>query len=271
MSSVSSTSAPFEWPNEQMNRGIFITGTDTGVGKTVVSAALAIALKQLGHRVGVMKPIETGVSPSRSSQSDAAQLCRAIACREPLDTISPYRFRMPVAPLTAAESEGRTISLAFIRNGYRQLAERYDWTIVEGVGGTLVPITPFIDVATLIARLKLPTVIVGRSGLGGINHARLTMEALRRREIPIVALLLNRTGPITSPRTRAQEQSTIDLLRRQADVPVLGPLPYQPTLARDFHKAASRLAQCAPIKALTLMISSDGRTPQRPASRRSRS
>ncbi|MCP9446478.1 MAG: dethiobiotin synthase [Nitrospira sp.] len=254
-----------------MNRGLFITGTDTGVGKTVVSAALAIALKRLGHRVGVMKPIETGVSPSRPAQSDAAQLCRAIACREPLDTISPYRFRMPTAPLAAAEYEGRTISLAFIRNGYRRLAERYDWTIVEGVGGVLVPITPAIDVATLIARLKLPAVIVGRSGLGGINHARLTMEALRRREIPVVALLLNRTGPVTSPMARAQERSTIDVLRRLTGVPVLEPLPYQPTLARAFHKAASRLARHTAITTLALMISSAGRTSRRPASRRSRS
>ncbi|MCP9472988.1 MAG: dethiobiotin synthase [Nitrospira sp.] len=254
-----------------MNRGLFITGTDTGVGKTVVSAALAIALKWLGHRVGVMKPIETGVSPSRPFQSDAARLCRAVACRETLETVSPYRFSLPAAPLTAAEHEGRTIALSIIRNGYRRIAERYERMIVEGVGGVLVPITARVDVAALISQLHLPALVVGRSGLGGINHARLTIEALRRRKIPVVALLLNRTSPVTSPKARAQERSTIDLLRRLTGVPVLGPLPYQPTLARDFHQAASRLARHTAITTLALMISSDGRTSPRPASRRSRS
>ncbi|MCP9439957.1 MAG: dethiobiotin synthase [Nitrospira sp.] len=254
-----------------MSNGIFITGTDTGVGKTVVSAALAIALTRLGHRVGVMKPIETGVSRARLSQSDAARLCRAVGGREPLGTISPYRFRMPVAPLTAAEHERRTLSLSIIRNGYRRLAQRYDWTMVEGVGGVLVPITASVDVAALISQLHLPTVIVGRSSLGGINHARLTIEALRRRGIPIAALLLNRTAPVTSPRARVQERSTIDVLRRLTGVPVLGPLPHRPAFSRDFHKAASRLARHPAITTLARMISSDGRTPQRPASHRSRS
>lgn len=254
-----------------MSRGLFITGTDTGVGKTVVSAALAIALKRLGHRVGVMKPIETGVSPSRLAQSDAARLCRAVACRETRGTVNPYRFSLPTAPLTAAEHEGRTIIPSIIRNGYHRLTERYDWTIVEGVGGVLVPITASVDVAALISQLRLPAVIVGRSGLGGVNHARLTMEALRRSKIPVVALLLNRTAPVTSPMARAQERSTIDLLRRLTGVPVLGPLPYQPTLAQAFHKAASRLARHTAITTLALMISSDGRTSRRPTSRRSRS
>lgn len=254
-----------------MSTGIFITGTDTGVGKTVVSTALAIALKRLGHRVGVMKPIETGVSPSRPSQSDAARLCHAIACREPLDIISPYRFRMPVAPLTAAEHERRTITLSIICNSYRRLASRYDRMVVEGVGGALVPLATGLDVTSLIARLELPTLIVGRSGLGGINHARLTIKALSQRRISIVALLLNRTTRVTSPRARVQERSTIDVLRRQAGVPVLGPLPHQPTLPQDFHKVASRLARHPAITTVARMISSGERTPQRPASHRSRS
>lgn len=247
-------------PGNPMSPGIFVTGTDTGVGKTVVSAALSIALSRLGFRVGVMKPIETGVLPARPSQSDAARLRQAAGCQAPLDAISPYRFPLPVAPITAAKQAGRTISLTLLDRRYRQLAQQHDWMVVEGVGGVLVPIKANMDVTDLISRFNLPAVIVGRSGLGGINHARLTIEALRQREIPIIALVLNRPRPARLPIERAQEHSTVEVLGRLASVPVLGPLPHQPTLRRDFQRAASRLAQSPAMTHLALMIASDERT-----------
>lgn len=249
-----------------MNRGIFITGTDTGVGKTLVSAALAVALKKQGCTVGVMKPVETGVSTSKADLADAARLRAVIDSKDRLEAVSPYRFTSPVAPLAAAQAERRAIDPDIIRKIYRLLADRYDSVVVEGVGGVLVPITPTTDVTNLIARLKLPVVIVGRSGLGGINHARLTIEALRRRKIPIAALILNQTQPTRSKTARIQERTTVELLQKQAEVPVLGPLPYQSGLSRQFRQAAVRLAGSEAIKKLAqLVMTSDGRSPRQRA------
>jgi dethiobiotin synthetase len=223
--------------------GIFVTGTDTGVGKTLVTAALAVALKRLGRSVGVMKPVETGITPSRIERSDAARLRAVIESEETLGAICPYQFEQPVAPLAAAQAERRTIEVRVIRQVYRLLVNRYDYVLVEGIGGVRVPIAPKTDVMDLIAGLKLPVVVVGRAGLGGINHALLAIDALRRRRIPVVALVLNRTEPVRSAMMRLQEKTTLEALRKQAGLPVLGPLPYEPGLTRSFRRSVVRLAK----------------------------
>ncbi|MBM4126516.1 MAG: dethiobiotin synthase [Nitrospira sp.] len=237
-----------------MNRGIFITGTDTGVGKTLVAATLAVALKKAGCTVGVMKPVETGISSSNARHSDAARLTSVIESEEPLGVVRPYRFTLPVAPVAAAQAERKIIDPDTIRTVYRQLATRYDWTVVEGVGGALVPITPNTDVADLIVQLRLAAVVVGRSGLGGINHARLTIEALRRRNIAVAALVLNQTQPTRSKLALIQERTTIEWLQKHAGVPVLGPLPYQSGLSRRFRQTAVRLSRSAAVTTLAKLV-----------------
>jgi dethiobiotin synthetase len=122
--------------------------------------------------------------------------------------------------------------------------------VVEGIGGVQVPVTQGGDVMDLIRRLRLPVVVVGRAGLGGINHAMLTIQALRRKKIPIVALVLNRTQPARSAIARVQEKTTVQILRRQAGVPVLGPLSYEPGLTRRFRQSVIRLAGTVAIKEL---------------------
>lgn len=233
-----------------MNHGIFITGTDTGVGKTLVTAALALYLKKRGLTVGVMKPIETGVSAGREAQSDAARLRSIIESEETPAAICPYSFELPVAPLAAAQAEGQTINPDTIKKIYRLLSDRYDCIVVEGVGGVHVPVTTSSNVTDLIKLLRLSVVVVGRSGLGGINHALLTIEALRRKHIHIIALVLNRTHSVRSSLARVQERSTIEILRKQADVPVLGPLPYEPGMPGRFRPAVQHLARSAAIKKL---------------------
>lgn len=237
-----------------MNHGIFITGTDTGVGKTLITAALALHLKKRGLTVGVMKPIETGISPSREARSDAARLRSIIDSDEPLGAIRPYAFELPVAPLTAAQQEGQTINLETIKKVYRLLSNRYDAMVVEGVGGVRVPITPKIGVTDLIRTLRLPVVVVGRSGLGGINHALLTVEALKRQKIRIIALVLNRTHPVRSAIAHIQERSTLEILRKQSGVPVLGPLPYEPGMPTRFRPAVQQLARSAAITKLAQLM-----------------
>lgn len=242
-----------------MNHGIFITGTDTGIGKTLVAAALALHLKKRGLSVGVMKPIETGVSSAKESLSDAARLRVIIESEESLGAIRPYAFKLPVAPLTAAQAEEQTINLETIGKVYRLLSKRYNHLVVEGVGGVLVPVTPKVMVTDLIKQLRLPVVVVGRSGLGGINHALLTIEALQRRKIAVVALVLNQTESVRSHLSRIQERSTLDILRKQAGVPVLGPLPYAPGLPGRFRPTVIRLARSAAITHLAKLVLRAGR------------
>lgn len=236
------------------HRGVFVAGTDTAVGKTLVTAALALHLKKHGLNVGVMKPIETGVSQSRMVQSDAARLKAIIESEDTLGAICPFQFQLPLAPLAAAQADRRAINPGAIIQVYRLLTQHHEYMVVEGIGGVHVPITPDADVMNLIVRLKLPVVVVGRSGLGGINHALLTIEALRRRKIPIAALVLNATCPARSKVARLQERTTVESLRKQAGVPVIGPLPYQPELTRRFRQSVARLARTAAVKKLASVV-----------------
>jgi dethiobiotin synthetase len=239
--------------------GVLIAGTDTGVGKTVVTAALAAALIRLGHGVGVMKPVETGVSPSKPASADAARLQAIVESEETLGAICPYRFELPVAPVAAAQAERRSIDLGVIRQVYRLLANRYEYTVVEGVGGVRVPLTANADLIDLAAALKLPVVVVGRAGLGGINHALLTVDALQRRKIPLVALMLNRTQPVRSATMRLQERTTIEALRKRAGVPVLGPLAYDATMGKSFRRAVTRMTRTAAMAALVRLVKAAAR------------
>lgn len=237
-----------------MNHSIFITGTDTGVGKTLVSAALALHVKKRGLTVGVMKPIETGVLAGGEAQSDAGRLQSIIESEDTLGAICPYSFELPVAPLTAAQLNGTSINLGTIGKVYRLLSRQYECMVVEGVGGVQVPITPRETVMTLIKQLRLPVVVVGRSGLGGINHALLTIDALRRQKIRIIALVLNRTYPVRSVLARAQERSTLEILRKQSGVPVIGPLPYEPGMPKRFRPSVLHLARSAAVTKLAKLV-----------------
>jgi len=158
--------------------GCFIAGTDTGVGKTVVTAALAVCLRQRPLNVGVMKPIETGI-PGNGAGSDAERLLAGAAAKDPLELVTPFRFPAPLAPLAAARQAGSTIALDRILAAYRTLAAKHAFMLVEGIGGVLVPITEGSDVRDLISQMDLPVLVVGRASIGGVNHALLTIEAAR--------------------------------------------------------------------------------------------
>jgi len=240
-----------------MKQTIFVTATDTGVGKTATTAALALALRHLGHSVGVMKPVETGVVRGRSS--DASRLKQAAQVADSLDLVRPYVFRLPVAPLDAARAERRSITLSLIMQAYRRLQSQHDLLLVEGVGGVHVPITPKADVLDLIVKMQAPVLVVGRTGLGGVNHALLTLNALHARNIPVIALVLNRTTPGRTAVARRQERSTVSLLREHAGVPVVGPLSYVPGLEGRFDQTLPTLAKKSEIKKLTKLVLASAR------------
>lgn len=242
-----------------MKYGVFITATDTGVGKTLVAAALVAHLRQRGIDVGVMKPVETGVSRSTQAQSDGARLRRAADSHDPMAEVCPYVFRLPLAPLSAAREEGQTIRIAAILQAFRTLRRKHDLLVVEGAGGLHAPITETVDGLDLMERMGLPVIVVGSSGLGGVNHALLTLAALRQKKIPVVALVLNRLKPVRTKIARAQEQSTVTLLRRRAKVPVVGPLPYSAGVTKHWQDGMMQLAWAVEIMTLAKLVSAYGK------------
>lgn len=250
-------------------RGVFITGTDTGVGKTVIAGALVVRLKGLGVNVGVMKPIETGVTADIAQTSDAVRLRRAAGVLDPLDRISPYRLPAPLAPLDAARRAAISIESGPILQAYRHLAAQHHCLVVEGIGGVMVPITAQWTVCDLIAQLCLPALIVGRAALGGINHALLTLHALRAREIPVLAIALNLTH--SSRHTSAggeQERSTLDLLRSLSGVPVVSPVPYESMLVESWEGGVAKVAQGPGIGELADRLMQYGQAKPEPLPRR---
>jgi dethiobiotin synthetase len=204
--------------------GLFVTGTDTGIGKTLIAAGLAHALRGLGIDVGVMKPVETGC-PTRGGRLqplDALALREAAGSRDALDLINPYRFRDPLAPMVAAERSGRQIDVERLLERFNRLADRHSVILVEGAGGLLVPITETVSFLDLAARLRLPLLIVIGSRLGALNHARLTVEAARAARIPVAGAILNH---FYIDRSDART-TNLSALRRLLPIPVLGEIPH---------------------------------------------
>jgi dethiobiotin synthetase len=176
-----------------MLKGIFITGTDTGVGKTYVATGIASALRSRGVDVGVMKPAETGcrVRAGKLVPSDALNLMKAANVHDAISNVNPYCFRNPLAPFAAAELEGKMISEEKILSAYYTLSRRHAFMIVEGAGGIMVPLTEKYLYLDLAAALGLPVLIVARPGLGTINHTLLTIAVLQERGITISGIVIN--------------------------------------------------------------------------------
>ncbi len=178
-------------------RGLFVTATDTGVGKTEVACALLRAARAAGVDAVGMKPAQSGATAGEAS--DAERLAEASGNVEPIEAICPYALRAPLAPAVAARREGVAISLARILDAARALAARHAALLVEGAGGLLVPLTERETYADLAAALGLPVLVVARAGLGTVNHTALTVEALRRRGLAIAGIVLNRAAPEDDP------------------------------------------------------------------------
>lgn len=236
-------------PNQLRQPGIFIAGTDTNVGKTVVTAALGLALQQTGAKVGVMKPVETGSAPDKTN-SDVYRLRNVFASCKNVDVRNVYSLPQPVAPLEAARTAQQGIDVDAILNACRTFAVRHDYMLVEGAGGILVPLTETHDVCDLIRLLGLPCLIVGRTCLGSINHTRLTLRGLREAGIPVFGILLNHMD--TAP--EEQQASTVKLIRELSDAPVLGPLPFQPHMDSQWEGSIRTLANHSTIREVARMV-----------------
>jgi len=203
-------------------KGFFVAGTDTGVGKTEIGRALCTLLRLRGMKPLALKPVETGCE--RDAPQDALALREACGDTQPLDDVCPYRFRLPAAPLVAAEAEGAAIDLQRIEQSVARAAGPI---VVEAAGGLLVPLArspegALITNLDLAQRLQLPVVLVGRAGLGTLNHCALSFDALKLRGLLAAAIVLNRTAAEDDPSVATNKRWVTELTGAR----VLGPGPF---------------------------------------------
>ncbi len=171
-------------------RGLFVTGTDTGVGKTVLAAAIVAALRAEGVGVTALKPVITGLDePAPGDWPHDHELLARVAGQGPSE-VAPLRYGPPVSPHLAAELSGRTIALEDLEQVIQETAAGAEIVVVEGVGGLLVPLSEAYDVRALARRFGMPLLIAARPGLGTINHTLLTLEAARAASIEVACVVL---------------------------------------------------------------------------------
>jgi dethiobiotin synthetase len=218
-----------------MPKGFFITGTDTGVGKTIVTGALVKSAQFLGFMTVGMKPVETGCTKTAGSGQDRefrndslipsdGKFLREISGTEAsLDLITPVRFENPLAPLPASEIEGIPVDIRKITDAFVTLSQKYDVFIIEGVGGILVPITEGYSVIDMARDFGLPVIVVARPGLGTINHTLLTVRYALKEGLSIAGVIINYTQPAEGT---IAEQTNPPVLEKICPVPVLGIFPY---------------------------------------------
>jgi dethiobiotin synthetase len=221
--------------------GFFITGTDTGVGKTLIAGAIARALSLQGRRVGVMKPFESGCRRNGDTlvPADALYLRNMAGSQDDLALICPYAFERPLAPGVAARLEQVSISLEKVQEIYKQLSAQHDIMLVEGAGGLMVPISEEQLIIDVVRLLQLPLIIVARSALGTINHTLLTVREAQRAGIRVCGIILNKV----SPEPDEAEATNPEVIRKFSNVPLLGQVPYIPVDKRGDADFLASLAQ----------------------------
>ncbi len=215
-----------------MTSRLLITGTDTGVGKTMVGCALGFAMKVRGLRVGVMKPAETGCAEQAGEllPADAIALRASASAIHPLEIICPYRYRSPLAPAAAAQADAiappdphRIIGL------FERIAADSDVVMVEGAGGIAVPLGWDFNYADLAAALGLTLILIVANRLGCLNAAVLSLDYAARRNLHVAGYILNDAEPADSPAARTNAAS----LRRLTTVPALGSVRYKEPLSLE--------------------------------------
>ena len=202
-------------------RGIFVTGTDTGVGKTVVAVALLRAFAADGLRAIGMKPVATGIDPGAALNADVTALTAAGNVAAPLADVNPYAFAAAIAPHVAAARAGTAIDLERIAGAYARLAAAADVVVVEGAGGAMAPLSDREDMLDIAVRLGLPVVLVVGIRLGCINHALLSALAIAARGLRLEGWVANRIDP-----AMAEAQASVDTLGRRLPAPLLADLPW---------------------------------------------
>jgi dethiobiotin synthetase len=203
-----------------MTRAYFITGTDTEIGKTYVACALLHAFRRQGLTAVGMKPVAAGTDAA-GHNDDVEALIAASSLALPRERVNPYCFADPIAPHIAAAEAGVVISSERISESLRELSAQADVVVVEGVGGFVVPLAEGFDAADLAAALALPAILVVGMRLGCLNHALLTVEAIRARGLPLAGWIANRIDPAMS-----RFAENLATLQASIAAPLLGVVPY---------------------------------------------
>ncbi|WP_139491078.1 dethiobiotin synthase [Brevibacillus dissolubilis] len=209
-----------------MKRGLFITATDTGVGKTVITAGLAAALLAEGLDIGIWKPVQSG-HLSNDPESDGYRLSTCSGVTDSPEVIAPLAFPQPLTPSLAAAKAGVTLTMEGIIEAGRPVMDSHEYIVVEGAGGLAVPLTETELVIDLAAQFQMPLIIVARPGLGTINHTLLSLAYARQRGIPIVGVILN--GYRDEDAYHDESLLTnAEMIARFGQVEILGRFPYLP-------------------------------------------
>ena len=223
--------------------GIFVTGTDTEVGKTWISCALIRMLRQRVSRVGAYKPVASGLN--NEADSDAYQLWEATGRLESLQMVCPQSFIAPLAPPVAASLEGREVDQALLEQGAHAWNERCDFLVVEGAGGLLSPLTFESTNSDLASKLGFPIVIVVADRLGAVNQSLMAIEVAASRQLEIAAIVLNETSLPSGAHRPNPHASMIErqLQSKNLPVPIIIELIYgQSELDESQQKALNRFA-----------------------------
>jgi dethiobiotin synthetase len=222
-------------PSADAPRGVFVSGTGTGTGKSVLAATICAGLAARGVRVAALKPVVTGLDEEPGEwPPDHALLAMAASAGQSPDEVAPYRFGPPVSPHYAGELSGTAIAPDALLRAARDAGEGSNALVVEGVGGLMVPLTPDYLVRDLAADLALPVVIAARAGLGTINHTLLTLAAARGSGVRVAGVVMTPWPDDPEP----VERSNLDTVERLGRIPVTG-LP--PTNPESLAEAASAL------------------------------
>ena len=218
-----------------LGRGIFVTGTDTGVGKTVVAAALAGALRRRGIDAGVMKPFQTGATVQEGIvfAPDAQFLLTVAGVDDPMALVCPVILEAPLAPSVAARIAGRRVGISDVLPAYEELCRRHSFLVVEGAGGLAVPIDGRTTMRDLAVALQQPILIVARPGLGTINHTALTIEYARAGGLAVAGVVIS-NYPDDPDLVESTNPEAIEAL---TGVPLLGLLPHDPDVDTETGRA----------------------------------
>lgn len=223
-----------------MFKGFFITGTDTGVGKTLMAGAVIKVMQSLGVKTCGMKPVESGCGKEGNIliPYDGTFLKQAAHMDEPIKLVSPFCFESPLSPYAASEREGRKISIEEIRKAYYKLYKSYEAIVVEGVGGLMVPIKKNYFVIDLAREFTLPLLIITRPGLGTINHTMLTVNYALDAGLDVAGIIINYSRP---PENSLAEKTNPQILDKICPVPIIGTFPYLKGMDEDvLEKTALR-------------------------------
>lgn len=205
-------------------QGVFIAGTDTEIGKTTIACGLAWLLRRNGIRVGIMKPFATSSNmySNRYKSHDTAALAKAADIEESDEILNPIYFPITASPYMAAEILHKTVDLGIVTKKFNILKKKYDFTVVEGIGGVMVPITAKISLLDVIRRMNLATIIVSSPKLGSMNHTVLTINACKVKKIPILGVIFNQMPKDPS----IVESRTPNYIEKLTDISTISVIPF---------------------------------------------